>query len=104
MASPRVGLVFMPHESSRLRQLWLREEHVRTSLGRARGPAAPRFGLDRLGAPARLRCSARLSQSRLLYEASLIHTLLGSLKAATANSFELRQRIARCWFSSIQVW
>jgi hypothetical protein len=34
-----------------------------------------------------LRCTARLSQSRLLYEASLIHTLLGSLKATTANSF-----------------
>ncbi len=44
----------------------------------------------------------------LLFEASLIHTLPGSLKAATANWFEQRRLIARCWFSltlgSMRVW
>jgi hypothetical protein len=36
-----------PHESSRLRQLWLREKHVHTSPCNAGGLGAPRLGLDR---------------------------------------------------------
>ena len=45
-------------------------------------------------------CSALLNQWRLLLRVSSIRTLPGSSKAATANWYERRRLIARCWFSS----
>jgi hypothetical protein len=49
--TPCRGLsLFVRHESSRLRQLWLWKEHVRTSVRGTGGSPAPRSGLHRLGA------------------------------------------------------
>jgi hypothetical protein len=49
MKVPHLVLV-RRHESSRLRQLWLRKKHLRTGPWRAEELGAPRFGLDRSGA------------------------------------------------------
>src|SRR5262249_32684598 len=39
-----------PHESSRLRQLWVRKKHLRARPCRTRGSGPPRFGFNCLGA------------------------------------------------------
>ena len=54
------------------------------------------------GSRVRLPCSAPVSLSQRLFEASSIRSLLGSLKAATANWCERLWLIARCWSSSTQ--
>ena len=83
----------MRHEGSRLRQLWLWKEHVRTSPCRAGRLGAPGPGLDRLGAR-QDRCGrAHVSLSQFLFKTSSIRRLPGSLKAATGNWFERRRLI-----------